>query len=159
MILTATRVNVEKVTFKLLLVACQNVSIPSHGVSEEIALLTTQVNQFVDAMEQERYDEIWGEIWVLSVTRCCWQSTWHQLRFSFQISAGYHGAQCTLKDCTDDGHSEQLCQSINVDYKCVSNIRDPDVTACACKWDQCECTASMCSNGGKDGFYDSIPIW
>ena len=67
--------------------------------------------------------------------------------------------QCTLKDCTDDdGHSEQLCQSIDIDLKCVSNIRDPDVTACACKWDQCECTPSMCSNGGKDGFHDSIKI-
>ena len=55
MILTVTRVNVERVTFKLLLVVCQNVSIPRHGVREEIVRLTTQVNQFADAMEQERY--------------------------------------------------------------------------------------------------------
>lgn len=72
----------------------------------------------------------------------------------FLFFVGYHGAQCTLKDCTDDAHSEALCQSINVDYKCVTNIHNPDTTACACKWDECDCQPSMCSNGGKEGFKD-----
>ena len=73
---------------------------------------------------------------------------------------GYHGAQCNLKDCTDDnGHSEALCQSINVDYKCVTNIHNPDVTACTCKWDKCDCEPGMCSNGGKNSFNLTILIF
>ena len=55
MILMVTHANVERVTFKHLSVVCRNVSIPRHGVHEEIVRLTTQVNQFADAMEQERY--------------------------------------------------------------------------------------------------------
>ena len=63
---------------------------------------------------------------------------------------GYHGPQCDLKDCTDDKHA--ICESVDVDLKCITNIHNPDMTTCACKWDQCECDSDMCSNGGKDRF-------
>ena len=54
MILMVTLVNVEKVILKLLLAACQSVSIPSHGVSAENVLLIIEVNQFVAVMAQVR---------------------------------------------------------------------------------------------------------